>query len=212
MTVLLPGFAEHSVFMQAVNDPEPYNVVFGTTAGVEGATAKDYAERIKSVWEGTIMAICSNHISVTKVRTRLGQQPGTPPIIMETTTAPVAGALATSPLPQNCAALVKKQTGFGGRQFTGRMYLPGVLPEGDVDQLGVINATRRGFIQDKVNLLLQVLDDDPPGPVMGLMLLHSNRRDPVTGEEIPNTAPVPTAITGLTVQTVIATQRRRLRK
>lgn len=109
----------------------------------------------------------------------------------------ISGSAAGLGLVPNTALLIKKNTASGGRRNRGRMYVPPVWPpETKVDGNGVIDSGEVTTLQNQYNSAFAdlVTNNCPP------MLFHS---------EAPFTA---TAITGFTVQSLMATQRRRLRK
>ena len=110
---------------------------------------------------------------------------------------PVTGSNTGGSLPLNCAILIQKQTASGGRRGRGRMFLPPFWPlETDVNDAGGITpalVTSIGASWDFVRTGM-VTASLPP------RLFHAT--SPFT----------PTIITGFTVSTLIATQRRRLRR
>lgn len=108
--------------------------------------------------------------------------------------------------PSNCAVLVKKKTGFGGRKNTGRMFLPaGYLTEIAVGAIGDLAA---GALTAFTANLAQFMDN-----------LRDNA--PLAGDEETNFMPTllhsdpaetPTDITSLVPDRLIATQRQRMRR
>jgi hypothetical protein len=100
--------------------------------------------------------------------------------------------------PPNTSMLVKKTTLFAGRKFRGRMYFPLIsLVEADVDNVGNIDSTVRGVIQASVNDWLTQTSVTVPN-FEGFRLLHEGITPP-------------TAIETFVVESMVATQRRRLR-
>lgn len=121
-----------------------------------------------------------------------------------TSTGPVGGTssvtnvgqLTGDPCPANCAVLVSKRTARGGRKGRGRMYLPaGLVAEQFISAAGVITPAEVTSMQTRISGALADM------VVAGLVgaLLHS---DEVT---------TPDMLTALQVNSVIGTQRRRLR-
>lgn len=105
------------------------------------------------------------------------------------------GTKSGSPLPTNCAFLASKGTATGGRKGRGRWFIPPfMLGESGVDGNGIIDSgilpTLQGYL-DAVMAQFVTLDLHP-------VLLHS-------------TAGTPAPITALTLQSQLATQRRRMR-
>lgn len=108
---------------------------------------------------------------------------------------PLRGTIASPGIPPNCSWLVKKSTGLGGRNNRGRMYWPpSPLNETNVDSAGNINGTLVGILQGRMDNLLDFMS----AATFELFLFHS-------------VAFAPTQITGFSVESQIATQRRRLR-
>lgn len=104
------------------------------------------------------------------------------------------GTLAGDPLPPNTALLVKIGSGLVGRKNRGRMYIPGVLLEDEVDASGGINSSTRTGLQAMMTHLGEAI-----GLISGeIVILHSDVSDP-------------TIATSVNVDGTVATQRRRLR-
>lgn len=121
------------------------------------------------------------------------------------------GQMPNACLPQNCSLLIKKKTARAGRRNSGRMYIPaGYMAEADVSATGEHAGPAHGSYTAYANNFYDSLLDtsapvgQPPASFL-VMLLHS---EPPGGGE----APVPTEVTSLTVDPIIATQRQRLRR
>lgn len=126
-----------------------------------------------------------------------------PPLKYSATIAPVAGthAGATDSLPQNNAWLVRKNVTDGK---PGRMFIPGV-DETKVSNTGTINNTEAGLRQSNLTQLQVDLEAVVVNGATGVVAMMSKNRAPLVGYS-------PKEITNLTLDNVIATQRRRLRK
>ena len=116
------------------------------------------------------------------------------------TTVP-AGVSEEAEAPQ-VAALVKKSTMFAGRQFRGRLFVPGLRAAAvESDGLmtnGALAGVQGIFDLGPNSLLQQHATRDVP-----MVLLHN---DPLLGA-----APAPSVIDNLFAERLVATQRRRLR-
>lgn len=109
----------------------------------------------------------------------------------------VTGTLTDVTITSNCALLVNKSTASGGRANRGRMYLPPLhLNEGAVDAAGNISSSPLAGIQLRLNATLAALAVADWQPV----LFHQGV-----------SPAAPTNVTALTAQSLIATQRRRMR-
>lgn len=104
------------------------------------------------------------------------------------------GQLAGDVAPPNTAALVKLTTGLIGRENRGRLYLPGCLLDTEVTDTGTIDSTALASIQGVMDYLVALMVDATTPAV----ILHSG-------------VGAPTQVTNVQVQSVAATQRRRLR-
>lgn len=106
-------------------------------------------------------------------------------------TAGPAGSIAVI----NTAVLITKTTPLGGRKNKGRMYCPPTEPaESGISAAGQMSDTDRGNIQARWNNTMAYLEAEE----LPMCLFHSD-------------GSAPTVVTGLTVQSTVATQRRRLR-
>lgn len=128
------------------------------------------------------------------------------PLIGQSSTAPVNGTRNISSIPPNCNALVKKNTGFGGRKNRGRSYFPWVLDDADVNEIGVLFPTAVANIQNSADEWLDEL-----ATTASLLMVIANRtfNQPLPPHHV-------TAITmgkqvfQLVAEPLIASQRRRL--
>jgi hypothetical protein len=109
----------------------------------------------------------------------------------------ITGSISAASMTPQCAILITKNTALGGRRNRGRMYVPPIYPEEQsVDYNGTIGGTQRTNLQTRWDGVLSAL----AAASIPMVILH--RSAPFT----------PTEVTSLTVQSLIATQRRRLRK
>lgn len=108
---------------------------------------------------------------------------------------PALGTAAGSAIPSNCAVLINKVTAQGGRRHRGRFYFPPVhVAESNVDARGQINSV--SFLTSLFNEFYDrlIASSEIPPPVV----FHS---DGSAG----------TLITAFSPDSVIATQRKRMR-
>lgn len=106
------------------------------------------------------------------------------------------GGSAGVPASPNVAYLIHKNTSLGGRAGRGRLYLPGVT-EANVDGAGVVLPAGRTAIQTAATAFLGDLTSNNTD----MVLLH--------GPGAPISSP--TNVSSLSVDSRVATQRRRLR-
>lgn len=105
------------------------------------------------------------------------------------------GTQSISPPPANGSVLVKKNSSLSGKKNRGRFYLPPFgVTDADVDQNGNIGSASVAFLQGYADSTLAALDTGG----FPMVILHHG-------------AGAPTVVESLTVESTIATQRRRIR-
>jgi hypothetical protein len=114
---------------------------------------------------------------------------------------PLTGSLAGNSLPSSVAWCIKKQTGFAGRSFRGRIYHMGM---GEAEVSGnYVDATYASNVLDAWENLMSQLDETGNGFQMVVVSRYTNGA--------PRLAGVATNVTGLVhVDLRVDTQRRRL--
>lgn len=115
-------------------------------------------------------------------------------------TSAATGAGAGSYPPANQAVMVEKRTTLRGPRGRGRMFIPSIVTESEVDSFGMIAQAQFDAIQaDAATFLADLATADVP-----MVLLHNSE-----GVSPP---PAPTVVSSLLVDPQVATQRRRLRR
>lgn len=189
-----PGFAEIWTQLNVVGDQEAMYFSLGVDLAVGVSATQSAADTLINAVRNAIDNIVSNLYTLGPGHVIFGNDGGD--VRIDGSSAPVAGAAAGEPLPQNCAVLFRKNTAAGGRRNRGRFYVPGP-PEASVDKAGLLSGAYMTTCQAAGTAILN--DVTGTAEAEGLVLFH-------------DTAPfTPTAITALEPQSRIATQRRRLR-
>lgn len=194
MTLVIPeNYALCAWQFALTGDPE----IMVTTCGVDNvgpaagqAAADNLADDFTQAFDAASILVGYRYLGV---KLYVGQAPGLP-ILFE---APrdVAGTNAGPALPQNVAMLIRKTSAIAGRRGRGRMYLPPmVLGEDSISPVGVIGSAQMAVIQPKITAWL---DSESPK-----VILHSDVPAPMA----------PTPITSFILDSMVATQRRRLRR
>lgn len=175
--------------------PRPAYVTFGLnpTATDPTSVATSVASAFAS--PGSLFTRMDSSVILTGVRVALGTD-GSEDLIGFSPTNVACTAAGSGP-PPNVAILVHKRTARGGRRGRGRMFLPWFGSEGDHDETGSINGTALTQYQTAVDTFRTSLTS-LAGP---MVLLHG------PGETTPGP---PDTITGLDVDRLVSTQRRRL--
>lgn len=184
------GFGQVTFTMEIPGNAGPAIVVHGFQDD-PGLTLFDVAEFWDERWDNDIMIPLSD--SVTHTLTTIQVMRGGV-LQFSGAVSTVTGGDPDPVAPPQVTYLAQKFTALVGRQFRGRMYLPGVV-ENAVDSGGAVSDGKRG------NLNIQFSDYLAEAVVasMPMMILHS---DPLTP---------PTEVGALLCAPLVATQRRRLR-
>lgn len=215
MPVVIPEDCGQATLVFVHNSySRPANVVIGFRKDLTGSNnPTTTANGILGNWHTAMRARLDSEAFLQKVIVTLGT--ATDPLVGESTNPPSQGSLSASTLPPGQAALVHKQTGLGGRRNKGRMYLPWVLDDTQVDDLGNVSAAMIAVLQPALNAWqnLWVTDTD----TSGIVLLHSDvsylTTRPSPGVKVvtatPTSPPVPTNVVSLSLDTIVASQIRR---
>lgn len=202
MAKYLPqGYIDCALGIERAADPDPYSITFGCEIQAPPWTQDnndDLYDRLCSVLGPGLW----DEEKLVSLRSKVGSDGEGP--LFETTGA-FPGLRSNEPPAPNTAILVSKSTGRGGRYNRGRMFFPScnansVLPNGTLSPGEVT------FFQNIFDQMLEVCQGvvgSPPVNVSDMVLVHSPRSGDAT--------PTPSAVTVLTVENMVATQRRRLR-
>jgi hypothetical protein len=201
MTVVIPpDFAEVSIELRNEGDPDSWYVTWGIDITAGSSDYNMAAVKCGTVFSQAFKADLTPRTTIVGAHLRIGQADG-PPLVVFQPNGDV-GTSSGAHLPQNCALLVTKITPLGGRRGKGRMFLPGVLVDSAVNEVGVIQTDVLVALQSDCDVLYNGLGDELQGGPLPMVLLHN---DGLTE------APGPTVITGLQAKGTISTQRGRLR-
>lgn len=198
--VIPPGFALASMQLRNSGDPKSWYVTHGVDLTEIGGDYFEAAGNVQTAWSANVFAQLSTSTTFVDVTLRIGQDGGDP--LTYIYAVGLNGGASAAKLPQNCALLVDKLTGRGGRTGRGRMFIPNILVENDVDNVGNISGGTVSALQGDFNTLLAALSDPMTGPPVPMVLFHNAGAPGGT---------TPTPVDSLYVQSTIATQRRRLR-
>lgn len=191
------GFADVAIHFLRVSDTGEMVVTFGV--GLDDPhTADEVASDCALAWMAAFATKpWTADITCTRATARVAEEGG-PPTIGEASINQVGTGTAAM-APQNCATLLRKVTPRGGRRGRGRMYLPWVQ-EADINNVGQLTGTVITAYTAISGALLTALVSHQ----LHMVLLHTDTDT--------STAPVPTAVTGMFCDPIIATQRQRLRR
>lgn len=196
MSVQVPVGGSQAVMRWSVaGDPEFMHVVLGIMDLTAPVDPEDVAARFTLALSGSLINAAANMANAYSSTTSLVSTRLASGWVQVETGTSTAGTRSVVELPNNCACLVRKNTGFGGRQNRGRMYFPPfMIDSSTVTPSGVIGATDVSNFQTRITDLFDELAANSLQPV----LWHEN-------------GAAGTPITSFVVQSRIATQRTRMR-
>lgn len=200
--VIPPGYAQASIQIRMDGDPDPWYITHGVDLTANTESYQFVASKIVGAWTQNILAQLPTTARVSGVQLQVGQDG--PDNLTLFFPYDIAGGSTGDKLPQNCAALVTKVTERPGRTGKGRLFIPSLLLDSVVNNIGVISGAALSALQGDLDLILPYLETPEPGndAVVSMVLLHN--------AGVPG-GTMPTPVTDLVLQPVIATQRRRLR-
>jgi hypothetical protein len=192
--VIPSGYAQANFVLTGTGLPTGAECTLGFDIGGFSGDADDCAETLFGHWADDIMPRVTSFVVLTSVSVKFGPVATGPTGEFAGTEAGGAGGQATSP---NVAALIHKNTAFGGRAGRGRMYIPG-LQESDLNEAGNLDS---GAVTAWQASLLAFL-----------VSVTGDNLDPVVLHGVGSPLSTPSPITSLTIDSKVATQRRRLRR
>lgn len=189
------GFGQVNFHFTGSAVPSGAQMTLGIDIAAIAVAPSALATMVAANWAtADIPGLQSNTISCTEVSVKYGPTETGP---SGTTATVMPGESAQPAVPPNTSLLVQKVTAFGGRAGKGRWYLPGI-PEVHVDQSGVLSSGYLTTVNTAFDAFLTAMEADD----IGCVVLH--------GAGSPLSLPSP--ILSFEPQTVVATQRRRLRR
>lgn len=184
------GFAQVSVNFGGLACPSGATTTFGVFHDGNG-TPSGLANIVKATWEADMLIPFATTLTLDSIAVKYGPDETGPSAEVSSGAVGVDSGVAVAP---NTSVLVSKITGLGGRKGRGRMYLPGIS-ENAVDEGGNLSTAKINSIQTELDeFLLGMSNASRP-----VYLLHAD-------------ATAPTLVTSLECQSLVATQRRRLRR
>lgn len=201
MAILIPpGFAEIAVELRATGDPDPWYVTWGVDCSASGGDIEQIGNTSITAFLSILEQI-SEDVTLTGAFVTLGQD-GADNIRQFVPNGSLNhGGDTNGKLPQNCAVLIRKNSGQGGRRSRGRIFIPLLAGETVVSNVGQISPAALASYQTQATEFFDSLALEP-GPTP-MVILHSSGGISLAGP--------PTPVTSVSVDSTIATQRRRLR-
>ena len=199
--IIPPGFMQVVFRHEFTGDDEEMFCTFGFDLGDWSGTNEEAVTFVSQRWGDWVLGFCSNQLVHTYATGYIGQD-GADPLVVDGVPQDAVGGDSSETLPPNCAYLVRKKTGLGGRRGRGRFYVP-CPDETQVDRNGAIAGAWLTAIQTNLDDMMEAWGTTAGLGFVTPVILHRSE-----GEGIE---PAPTVVTLLEVDGHIATQRRRLR-
>jgi hypothetical protein len=197
-----PGYGQATLVFYATGVAEFVNCTMGFKNNDTVERTADYMASVFRIEATKVGAMCEATkmssqwtLAGADVSYNRGQD-----LEMGTSRASTVGTLAISPLPVNCAFLVRKNTVLGGRRHRGRWYLPPAWVDENLVGAGGAFTITSVYTDLQTRLTKYLADLDTA--LFPMYVLHGGPGDFV---------PPPTKVTSLSLQPVLATQRRRMR-
>ena len=197
----VPGFAACSYELRHALVSRSAYLTFGIDC--TGTDPAAVATQLRSAFTATNSLYTKLDANVTLLASRVSMGTDGTEDIVGINSNPVTCMSSMVGPPPNVAVLVHKRTARGGRRGRGRMYIPWALATTDITEAGIITGTTVSGWQTAVDAWAASLAAGA-GP---LVILH---RSSLPGTTKPTVAGPPNPVTSLTVDTLVATQRRRL--
>lgn len=193
MVTIPNDYAQINWKLAGASCPLGAEVTMGANVSSYGGSPADAAGDAITAWVDNIATVLPASVQLASVLVKFGPTATGPSAEVPSGSVGTGGGVSASP--QN-AWLVHKVTTLGGRAGRGRMYIPGVQ-ESEVDPSGAMSS---GFVSGAQTAVDGFLSD------LGTALLI-----PVVLHGAGSPLTTPTTIIGLTVDSHVATQRRRNR-
>jgi hypothetical protein len=174
-----------------------------TGAASNQDTIDDFADNFKAQFD----PLLANTVTVDPPTLLVGDGT-TVPAFFTSAVAAGTGAVNGSYPPPNSCALFRKRTAFAGKKNRGRTYFPYLVVEGNVSNNGTISAGLLATLQTAASAFLAQLTTD------GTPMVIANKTLVVTPPQVrPHVTAITMghAVTSYQIETLMATQRRRLR-
>lgn len=189
------GYAQANFIFTGAACPTGAEITLGLDVSGFSGTPSDAGDALEVAWNsGQVPNSYTDDVTLASILVKFGPTATGPSAVWP---VGAAGGQATQSAPPQVAYLIQKQTALGGRAGRGRLYLPGV-PDNAVDDGGNLTGGIDTDTTTRFNdfAIAAALADLSP------VLLH--------GDNSPISLPTP--ITSFACDSMVATQRRRLRR
>lgn len=197
--VIPPGFGSAALTFTGTPGTQPYITTIGIDLSNWGG---DFVEAANNVMAGYAVGFqnqWSSALVLEKVTLSVGQDgPGGS---VDSDLEPIPSTRTGQFPPTAMSAIARKVTNELGRRGRGRMFLPGVISENEVDEAGKIAPARIAAINGYLQTFYDYVVVGDPAPATPMVLLH--------GPSV--TAQPPTPLTGFVCSQTVGWIRGRIR-
>lgn len=195
--IIPPGFAQITQPFKHQLLAREAVITYGIDVASGSVITPTILNAIQAVFNTAWTSFIDSEVTIGPLRASVGQDGGENLAVEGNVT--LVGTATAERATASVALLLRKLTTRGGRRGRGRVYLPWMLAEANVTEIGVIPSGGVTAAQTAADAWLTALVGLPD--VDAMVLLHSTGNTP-TG--------LPDVVTSLTVDPVLGTQRRRL--
>lgn len=202
MALVIPaGFAAVEILLRHVSATVQAEITFGIEISGFTGSYDDLADDITTAYDATWGTMSDAGVLIGPTILHIGA--ASPPYLTVDGTSTEEGNVTGDTMPSNVALLMRKRSTQAGRGGRGRNYLPWVLRDDKVDDVGNIDNGTLATAQTAANDFLVAVNDagDPDGNTP-MVILHDSGAS--------TAADTPPLVTSVSVDALVATQRRRL--
>lgn len=172
MTLIVPpGFGLAAFTFTGAVGTQPYVTTMGVEMSLGEATAVECANEAFQSYASTLLPETTSLLTLDRVQLYVGDDG--PSGSVDSTLPAAPGTRGGTYPPTSLSAIARKGTNSLGRRGRGRMFLPGVLSESEVDQDGTVVVARRTTLNTALANFLAALESDTGG-INAAVLLHSS--------------------------------------
>lgn len=199
--VIPPGFGLASIILTGPEGTQPYVTTIGVGLADAGGDFVGVANRVFDSYASVFDTLTNDKLIFDRVSLLVGSDGGNGSV--DSDLAPRQAVRSVDMAPTAMSLIARKNTAVLGRRGRGRMFIPGVLADGDVMATGAIEAASKPIFEDALEEFLTSLSLVGPSiyPIAPPYLLHS--------EGASSTSPSP--ITSLTPGPLVGWIRKRIR-
>lgn len=202
MTLIIPaGYSQVQLPLSHALSLRSALVTWGVDSSDAAGDFVQLADDMVAVFEDAFAGELASDVTIGPATVRAGTDGGDPLAVTGSQTG--VGLETAAIAPSNVALLIKKATGTGGRRGRGRMYIPWIVQDAAVDEVGMIaGGSLPAYQGDATDFHADLAAGTTGTWATPMVLLHDSSG---AGPE-----PGPSTVTGLTVDGMVANQRRRL--